>query len=401
MSVWESIKSSWNTILSSKMRSFLTILGIVIGVFAVVLLISLGQGFQTSLTTTFNNLGADAMYISSAPSKDVTVVRPLTYEDAQALANKKLCPSIDVVSPTRNRNVIAQYGNNSGNEQVTGALPVVSKIRNYQIEDGRFITEQDVNERAGVVVLGYTSAQDLFGNISPVGKSIRIEGNRFTVIGTCKKLGGPARDNYIIMPLTTMQSKLQGGNQIQSIGVRAVKSDQIDSAIAEITAVLRQRHYIALGAGDDFSIRDMREMMQSRDDTLAGFSIFMGAIGAISLIVGGIGIMNIMLVSVTERTMEIGLRKAVGARRKDIIIQFLIEAAVLSLTGGLIGVILALGSSFLIGHVQLGPITIVPEVSVTVIIIAVGISIAIGLLSGTYPAFRAARLDPIESLRHE
>ena len=203
------------------------------------------------------------------------------------------------------------------------------------------------------------------------------------------------------MPLSTMQSKLVGGTNIQMIAVKAVSTDQVDNAIAEITSILNARHYIRPGATSDFTIRDMRETLNSMLSTLAGFSLFMGAVGAISLIVGGIGIMNIMLVSVTERTREIGIRKAIGAKRRDILLQFLIEAAALSLTGGLVGLALAMAAAAAMGHVTIGQASIVPEISASIVIIALGVSIGTGLLSGTYPAFRAAQLDPIESLRHE
>jgi putative ABC transport system permease protein len=221
------------------------------------------------------------------------------------------------------------------------------------------------------------------------------------VIGTLQKLGGFGGDSYVLMPLTTMQSKLTGGTSIQQIAVKAATSDLVDSAIAEVTTVLRARHFIRTGAADDFTITDMRETLASMQATLAGFSLFMSAVGAISLLVGGIGIMNIMLVSVTERTREIGIRKAIGAKRRDILLQFLIEAAAISLTGGLVGLGLALAGAIAMGNLTLGTTVIKAEISWTVVVVALGVSIGTGLISGTYPAFRAARLDPIESLRHE
>lgn len=401
MSIWESIKTAWQSIFANKMRSSLTMLGIVIGVCAVVLLVSLGQGFQTSMTTTFNNMGASALYISSSTSKTVTIMRPLTVEDAEALKDKVLAPSIGVVSPTRQTRTTVQYGNNSASALVTGVTPNITQIRNYQVDQGRFITDQDVTARSSVALLGYQTAIDLFGTDSPIGKTIRISGIKFQVIGTLQKFGGFGGDSYILIPLTTMQSKMTGGNEVQQIAVKAVSPDLVDAAIAEITSILRTRHYIAPGASDDFQITDMRETLASMEQTLATFSIFMGAVGAISLVVGGIGIMNIMLVSVTERTREIGIRKAIGARRRDILLQFLIEAAALSLTGGLIGLGLAVIGASLMGKVPMGNQTITPEISITIVIVALAVSIGTGLLSGTYPAFRAARLDPIESLRHE
>ena len=401
MSVWESVRTAWQSIFANKMRSSLTMLGIVIGVCAVVLLVALGQGFQTSMTTTFNNMGASALYVSQSTSKTVTVMRPLTMEDAEALKDKTLAPSISVVSPSRQTRATAQYGNNNASVSVTGVTPTITQIRNYQVDQGRFITEQDVSARTSVAVLGYQTATDLFGTESPVGKTLRISGTKFQIVGTLQKLGGFGGDSYILIPLTTMQSKLTGGNEIQQIAVKAASSDLVDNAIAEITSIMRTRHYIVAGASDDFQITDMRETLASMQSTLATFSIFMGAVGAISLVVGGIGIMNIMLVSVTERTREIGIRKAIGAKRRDILLQFLIEAAAISMTGGLIGLGLAVLGAHLMGKVTMGNSTVTPEISGTIVIIALAVSVGTGLISGTYPAFRAARLDPIESLRHE
>jgi putative ABC transport system permease protein len=402
MSIWESLKTAWQSIFANKMRSSLTMLGIVIGVSAVVLLVALGQGFQTSMTKTFNDMGASALYISSAPSRTVVGgIRPLTNDDVAALQDQKVVPAVSVVSPTRTTRSNISYGNNSAGEQIMGIMPVITQIRNYQMDKGRFLTDQDVNDRANVVVLGYQAAIDLFGTQPAVGNSIRISGMKFQVVGTCQKFGGFAGDSYVLMPLPTMQSKLTGGDVVQQIGVKAANPDMVDAAIAQVTALLRARHFIRAGAADDFSITDMRETLNSMQATLAAFSLFMGAVGAISLLVGGIGIMNIMLVSVTERTREIGIRKAIGAKRADILLQFLIEAAALSLTGGLIGLGLAVGAAHAMGQITLGQTQVTPEISYAIVLVALGVSIGTGLISGTYPAFRAARLDPIESLRHE
>lgn len=397
MNIWESIRTAWKSIFSNKLRSSLTMLGIVIGVSAVVLLVALGNGFQKSMQTTFENMGASALYVSNTTDKTVSIIRPLTFDDAQALANKSLAPDIAVVSPTLSKGVSASYGNNNVNVQATGVTPVITQIKNYALAEGRFISDQDVAARENVVVLGYQTALDLFGSQSALGKSIRVAGGKYQVIGVVEKMGGFAGDSYILMPLKTMQSKISGGNDIQQIAVKAVSSDQVDAAIAEITSIMRARHYIATGAADDFQIRDMREVLSSMQQTMATFSIFLSSVGAISLIVGGIGIMNIMLVSVTERTREIGIRMAIGAKTWDIRLQFIIEALTLSLIGGIAGIILGISGSELIS-VFAGWSTIISPFA---ILLAFGFSGLVGIFFGFYPAYKASLLDPIEALRYE
>jgi putative ABC transport system permease protein len=401
LNILESLRTAWTSIFANKLRSSLTMLGIIIGVSAVVLLVALGNGFQQSMQQTFENLGASALYVSGSTDKSVSVIRPLTFEDAQALSDKSLAPAIALVAPTLTRPVTATFGNNTVNVQATGITPVIGQIKKYDLAAGRFITDQDVASRDNVVVLGWQTTQDLFGNQTAVGQTIRVAGGRYLVVGTITKMGGFTGDSYILMPLTTMQSKISGGNNVQQIAVKAVSPDQVDNAISEITSILRARHYIAPGQSADFQIRDMRDVLNQLQSQLAAFSFFLSSVGAISLIVGGIGIMNIMLVSVSERTREIGIRKAIGAKRRDILVQFLIEAAALSLSGGLIGLSLALILSLFLQNVPFGELTIGAQVSAGIVVLALAVSIGIGVISGTYPAFRAAQLDPIESLRHE
>ena len=252
MSVWESVRTAFQAIFANKMRSALTMLGIVIGVCAVVLLVSLGQGFQTSITTTFNNLGAYALYVSTSSDKTLTTVRPLTLDDANALTDKTLAPAIGIVSPTINKAVTVQYGNNSDTVPATGILPVITQIKTYNIDMGRFITDQDVANRASVVVLGWQTEQDLFAGQDPSGQSVRVSGQKYQVIGTIQKLGGMSGDGYILMPLSTMQSKLVGGTNVQMIAVKAASTDQVDNAIAEITSILNARHYHQAGCNIRF-----------------------------------------------------------------------------------------------------------------------------------------------------
>jgi putative ABC transport system permease protein len=401
LNILESLKTAWQSIFANKLRSSLTMLGIIIGVSAVVLLVALGNGFQKSMQQTFENLGASALYVSGTTDKTVSIIRPLTFDDAQALADKSLAPSIALAAPTLSKGVSASCGNNNVNVQATGITPLIGEIKKYDLSAGRFITDQDLAARQNVVVLGWQTAQDLFGNQTAVGQTIRVAGGRYQVVGAVAKMGGFTGDSFILMPLTTMQSKISGGNNVQQIAVKAASPDQVDAAIAEITSIMRARHFIGSGASDDFQIRDMRDVLNQLQSQLAAFSFFLSSVGAISLLVGGIGIMNIMLVSVSERTREIGIRKAIGAKRRDILIQFLIEAAALSLSGGLIGLALALFFSLFLKNVAFGELTVGAQISAGIVILALAVSIGIGVISGTYPAFRAARLDPIESLRHE
>ncbi len=402
MSIWDSVRTSWQSIVSTKMRSVLTVLGVVIGVAAVVFLVGLGRGQQSTITSMFEDMGANAFYISSTSEKAGTG-GSVTLDDAEALEDPIRAPTIDVVAPMIGSMVTVSYGNSDVNINCTGVTPAITDIRSYPVEKGNFISDVDIKRRTSVAVLGHQTALDLFGTSDPIGETIRVAGRRFQVIGIIEELGGrPGSDDYILIPLTTMQAKIVSGKDVSQIAVLANDTDQIDTAIAEATEILRQRHHIREGEEEDFDIRNMTEILKNMRQSLATFSIFLGAIGAIALVVGGIGIMNIMLVSVSERTREIGIRKAIGATRPDILVQFLTEAAMLSLTGGIIGLLLALGGTALIGGLSMmGPFTIEAKIGADIIIIALVVAIGVGLISGTYPAFRAAILDPIDSLRHE
>lgn len=408
MSILESIIASWQTIYSNKMRSGLTILGIVIGISAVVFLVSFGRGHVANITAIFESMGANAIYVTSATSRVTSGVGSITMEDAEALTNPNKAPSVDVVAPLVQRMAIVYYGNEKRQLMVQGITPDVTKITTYEMEVGEFISEADVREQRNVVVLGSKIASDMFGTDYPLGQAIRVGGHRFEVIGVLEPKGSimGAGDEYVLIPLTTMQSRLVGettprGRPVQSIAVRAVSTDQVDAAKEQVTAIMRQRHHIREGEDDDFNVIDMREIMKQMQQVLGIMQVFLGAVGSISLVVGGIGIMNIMLVSVTERTREIGIRKAIGAKRRDILSQFLVESAVLSLSGGIIGLTLAFIGTRLVTGINLGGYPVKAPMSLDIVIIAVSVSVFIGLVSGFYPAFRAASLDPIESLRHE
>ena len=411
MNLWESIISSWQVLYTNKMRSSLTILGIVIGVWAVVFLVSFGRGHEANITAIFEGMGANAIYITSSSTMMQGMsgaTGSLTIEDAEALANPNRAPSIDLVSPISEKMAKVVYGNENSNVDIMGATPEITEIISYPVAKGEFISEEDVKRGANVAVLGSLTATNLFNTEDPIGKTIRISGTQFQVIGVFEKKGGfiGSADGFVMIPITTMQARILGetttrGRPVQTIGIKAVSTDQINAAREEATAILRQRHHIGPKEDDDFTVIDMQEIMKSMRQVLGIMQVFLGAVGAISLVVGGIGIMNIMLVSVTERTREIGIRKAVGAKRRDILRQFLVESAMLSLSGGIIGLTLAALATWLITGVQLGPYPVKAPMSLDIVIIALSVAVIVGLASGIYPAYRAARLDPIESLRHE
>ena len=323
----------------------------------------------------------------------------LTEKDAQAISRE--ISGVSAVAPTVSRQYQVVFGNQNWTTSIQGSTPDLVAVRSFQLQEGNFFTNQDVETRSRVAVLGKTVADNLFGGINPVGQTIRINNAPFRVIGVLESkgqsAGGMDQDDMIVVPLTTAQERLMGITYIQNINVQASNTDVIDQVQTDITALLRARHRLTGTTPDDFTVRNMVAVMETASETTGTITLLLANIAAISLIVGGIGIMNIMLVSVTERTREIGIRKALGARYTDILLQFLIEAVVIGVTGGLIGIAIGIGASYAISMVA-GWNTVVSSLA---IVLSFGFSVLIGLFFGIYPARKAALLDPIEALRYE
>jgi len=402
---------------ANKLRSILTMLGIIIGVGAVITLMSVGRGAQAAVTATFQEMGTDIVYvIPSSPGAGGmaalgTAPPTLTLDDAEALADPARAPSVVAVAPESTNYGEVVAGNESVVTMISGVTPEYQLVLNYAVDSGQFISDRTVAYRDMVAVLGNKVAEDLFGADNPIGQKIKIKGRRFTVIGVLEAKGGAfmgiSRDDVVLTPITTYQARLftqrttSGEDAVQSISVKvAAGAEAIDGAIDEISTVLRNRHRISASEDDDFAIMSQDEIVGMLNQVTGIFTIFLGAIAGISLLVGGIGIMNIMLVSVTERTKEIGIRKAVGAKRRNILMQFLTEAAILSLVGGGIGIVGGMVVSYLVSMISLGGQNIPAVVSPDIVILAISVSIIIGLVSGIYPAMRAARMNPIECLHY-
>ena len=410
----ESINIALRSLFANKLRSALTMLGIIIGVGAVIALMSVGRGAQAQITSTFEQMGTNVIYVLSSTGgvggmAGLASASPtLSMDDAEALADR--VHSVVAVAPTSENYAEVTAGDESVVTIINGATPEYQQVSNYLVASGQFISARNVALRDMVVVLGSDVAENLFGADDPVGQKVKIKGKRFNVIGVLEAKGGQimgvSMDDMVVTPITTFQTRLftqrtaAGEDVVQSIGVQVSTAEAIDGAMVEIEDVLRKRHRLAEDDENDFAIISQEQIVGMLEQVTGVFSIFLGAIAGISLLVGGIGIMNIMLVSVTERTREIGIRKAVGAKRRDILTQFLLEALTLSLVGGGIGIIIGWVLSYLVSRIQIGGQLIPSVVSPDIVILAISVSVFIGLASGIYPAMRAARLNPIDALHY-
>lgn len=401
----ESILIAFQGLKANKMRSILTMLGIIIGVAAVIAMVSIGMGVREKVESSIAGLGSNLIIVtpgaSSASGSRQAAGSGITLTEKDAQAISREISGVSAVAPTVSRQYQVVFGNQNWTTSIQGSTPDLVAVRSFQLQEGNFFTNQDVETRSRVAVLGKTVADNLFGGINPVGQTIRINNAPFRVIGVLESkgqsAGGMDQDDMIVVPLTTAQERLMGITYIQNINVQASNTDVIDQVQTDITALLRARHRLTGTTPDDFTVRNMVAVMETASETTGTITLLLANIAAISLIVGGIGIMNIMLVSVTERTREIGIRKALGARYTDILLQFLIEAVVIGVTGGLIGIAIGIGASYAISMVA-GWNTVVSSLA---IVLSFGFSVLIGLFFGIYPARKAALLDPIEALRYE
>ena len=396
---------AFSALMANKMRSLLTMLGIIIGVGAVIAMVSIGMGVRNNIQQSIASLGSN-MLIVMPGAENRTGVRggagsKTTLEDEDADAIKAKIGGIDNVSAMVSGSYQVVFGNSNWKTSVQGVSPDYMDIRSLEVESGIFITEHDMVKRNRVAVIGSTVSENLFGGSNPVGQNIRINNQPFKIIGVLKKKGqssmGQDQDDVIIVPMTTAQESMLGVNYVHSINVQVSSPDIMDEVQEDIETLLRQRHHIAKGQEDDFNVRNLTSLMETMDSTTAMITMLLGAVAGISLLVGGIGIMNIMMVSVTERTREIGIRKALGATFRNIMMQFLIESVVIGIIGGVIGIFM--GCTLSIAVAEFFNFNTV----ITLLPIAVSFSFAVGtgLFFGIYPARKAAKLDPIEALRYE
>ncbi|WP_407306737.1 ABC transporter permease [Desulfosporosinus sp. SB140] len=405
MNFFESIRVSLRALRANKLRSALTMLGMIIGVAAVIAMVGIGNGATASITSQIQGLGSNLLTISSGQSNSGGVKGGAGSSNTLSMTDVTKIPidtAIKAVAPVSNSSGQVVFGSGNTSTTITGTTQDYQIIKNVTMGTGRFITTQDVNNSARVAVLGPTVVTDLFGdaNASVIGKVIKINNVPFQVIGVTTATGSTgfmSSDDMITAPISTVQERLIGKKTVRNILVSATSEDQMQTAQDEITAALHKAHKIPTGKADDFTVQNQADMLATMTGVTQTLTMLLGGIAGISLLVGGIGIMNIMLVSVTERTREIGIRKAIGAKGFDIMMQFLIEAVVLSILGGGIGIAIGFGGSTLAGTA----LKMSTSISPTSVLVAFGFSAAIGIIFGVFPARKAAAMDPIDALRYE
>lgn len=400
----ESFLMAWASLVANKLRSLLTMLGIIIGVAAVIALVSIGNGVKQDIEASISNLGSNLLVVMPGAPRTPGVrpsqgsMKSLKISDYEAIAKLE---GVKAASPMTNGSYVVIYQNKNWTTSVEGVNANFQDVNNWTMTSGRFFSDKNVQNRERVAVVGQTVVKNLFADEDPVGKEIRVKNIPFRVIGVLKSKGngtmGNDQDDTVLIPYTTSMERVEGIDYLRMVYVVAKDNEGIDRLQADIENLLRVRHSIKDPNLDDFNIQNMKSIMETVAQTTGTFTLFLGAVAAISLVVGGIGIMNIMLVSVTERTREIGVRKALGATYSVIVTQFLIEAVVISLMGGFIGIAFGIGASKLIGMAS-GMSTVV---SIPTIIMSFGFSMAIGLIFGIYPARKAAKLNPIDALHYE
>ncbi len=396
---------AFRSILKNRMRSLLTSLGIVIGVCSVIVMVAIGEGSQAKVKEQINSLGTNLLIIfpgishAGGVSRGAGSLNRLSLDDAEKIAEE--AKYIDAVSPMVMTGAQVIGGGNNWMTSINGVSIDYPKIRDWELASGEFFTEQDIRSRRKVAVLGKTIADNLFPGQDPIGERIRIRNTPFKVIGVLSEKGQNARgmdeDDLVLAPSTTVLYRLKGRRWVNMIFARAASADQMDAAKKEAENLLRESHRIEPKEEDDFGVRDQTEIIQMATETSRTLTLLLGAVAAVSLIVGGIGIMNIMLVSVTERTREIGIRLSVGARNTDVLVQFLTEAVALSLTGGLIGIMLANCVAFLLNRfTELNPV-----INPGIVLLSFAFAAVVGIFFGFYPARKASNLNPIDALRYE
>jgi putative ABC transport system permease protein len=403
MSLLELFESALESLTSNKMRTFLTMLGVIIGVAAVVTLLALGAGVQASIDSQITSMGTNQLNVS--PNRRVSGAR-LTLDDVTAMQDKYNVPDASEVVATLQGGSSVSAGINKDSPEIIGTTPNYFSVKSVAIAKGDIFTQSDVDLRLRVAIIGPTLATNLFGTADPLNQTFLIGTVPFKVIGVLQTKGGSGfggTDDSVFVPLTVAMEKLfvnrSGGlKSVSAIIVQAVSADRANAASDEVTVLLRQRHNIILGQNDDFSVFNQASLIDSLNTVVSTLTAFLGAIGAISLLVGGIGIMNIMLVSVTERTREIGVRKAIGAQPVAIHLQFLLEALTVTVVAGLLGILFSVAIVTVLNAVQT---SVTPVIQTSSMIIAFGVSVGIGVVFGFYPAWRASRLEPVEALRYE